>query len=97
MHHLVRSIGPGYPADMRTSVTLPDAAYRRAKIIAQRRNQSLSSVIAEMAIRGLDLEDEPDELGTHPVSGLPVIRLGRPISTEDVARFLEEDELADEQ
>ncbi|MBL8930687.1 MAG: hypothetical protein JNL54_11225 [Kineosporiaceae bacterium] len=82
---------------MRTSVTLPDAAYRRAKIIAQRRNQSVSSVIAEMAIRGLDLEDEPDQLATNPVSGLPVIRLGRPITSEDVARMLEEDELADEQ
>ncbi len=81
---------------MRTSVTLPDAAYRRAKIIAQRRNQSVSSVIAEMAIRGLDLEEEPDQLATNPVSGLPVIRLGH-LTPEDVARMLEEDELADEQ
>lgn len=42
-------------------------------------------------------DDEPDELTTNPVSGLPVIRLGRRLTNGDVARFLAEEELADEQ
>ncbi len=86
-----------YADTMRTSVTLPEAAYRRVKMIAQRRGTSLSAVIAEMAVRGLDLEDEPDDLDTNPVSGLSVVRLGRPLTSPEVARMLEEDERADEQ
>lgn len=75
---------------MRTTVDLPPAVHRRAREVAERRGESLSAVIAELTVRGLAQLDAPVELTIEPKSGFPVVRIGRKISEDDVARALDE-------
>ena len=76
---------------MRTTVDLPPAVHRRAMQLAKRRGQSLSSVIAELAIYGLSRLDEPLTVTTDPQSGFPIVSLGRRITSEDVAEALDDE------
>lgn len=76
---------------MRTTVDLPPAVHRRARELAERRGQSLSSVVAELAIRGLSQLDHPLQIATHPTSGFPVISVGRKVTSEDVAAALDDE------
>ena len=76
---------------MRTTVELPPAAHRRAREIAEQRGQSLSSVVADLTIRGLAQLDEPVRVTTEPVSGFPTISIGRRITSEDVASALDDE------
>ena len=76
---------------MRTTVELPPAAHRRAREIAELRGQSLSAVVADLTIRGLAQLDEPVQVTTELISGFPMISLGRRITTEDVARALDDE------
>lgn len=80
-----------YDANMRTTVDLPPAVHRRARDLADRRGQSLSSVIADLTIRGLAQLDEPVELTVDAVSGFPVIRVGRKVTASDVADALDDE------
>ena len=73
---------------MRTTVDLPLAVHRRATQLAKQRGQSLSSVVAELAIYGLSRLDEPIVVGTDPRSGFPVVSIGRRITSHDVAEAL---------
>jgi hypothetical protein len=59
--------------------------------LAKRRGQSLSSVIAELAIYGLSQMDEPLVVTTDPQSGFPIVSLGRRITSEDVAEALDDE------
>ena len=59
--------------------------------LAKQRGQSLSSVIAELATYGLSRLDEPLVVMTDPQSGFPVVSLGRPITSEDVADALDDE------
>lgn len=76
---------------MRTTVDLPPAVHRRARELAEERAQSLSSVVAELAVRGLAQLDAPVTLTTDERSGLPVLSLGRPITSADVAAALDDE------
>lgn len=76
---------------MRTTVQLPPAAQRRVREIAQQRGQSLSAVVAELTIRGLAQLNDTIEVTTDPDSGFPVISLGRRITSDDVARALDDE------
>jgi hypothetical protein len=76
---------------MRTTVDLPPAVHRRATELAKQRGQSLSSVIAELAARGLSHVDEPLLIRTDPRSGFPVISIGRRITSDDVADALDDE------
>lgn len=76
---------------MRTTVDLPAAVHRRARELAQQRHQSLSSVIADLTTRGLAQLDTPVTLQTDPRTGLPVLSLGRRISSADVAEALDDE------
>ena len=76
---------------MRTTVDLPPAVHRRARDLAERRGQSLSSVIAELAIRGLAQLDEPVEVAVDADSGFPVLRVGRKVTAHDVAEALDDE------
>ena len=69
---------------------LPPGVHRRAQQLAASRGQSLSSVIAELTVRGLVQLDEPVDLEIDERSGFPVIRLGRRVTSEDVAAALDE-------
>lgn len=76
---------------MRTTVDLPPALHRRARELAQQRGQSLSKTLAELTARGLDQLDKPAVLRRDPITGLPVIDIGRRITTEEVAALLDEE------
>ncbi len=75
---------------MRTTVDLPSAVHRRARELAELRGTSLSSVVAELTARGLGQLDEPVVLSTDPVSGFPVITVGRPVTSGSVTRVLDD-------
>ena len=75
---------------MRTTVDLPPAVHRRALELAQVRGTSLSAVVAELTARGLGQLDELVVVHSDPVSGFPVVSLGRRVTSEDVANALDE-------
>jgi hypothetical protein len=75
---------------VRTTVNLPPGVHRRARELAEQRHQPLSTVIADLAVRGLATLDEPVELTTDPKTGFPVITLGRRITAAGVADALDE-------
>lgn len=76
---------------MRTTVDLPPAVHRRARELAARRGQSLSSVIADLTVRGLAQLDDPVTLQTDSRTGLPVLSLGRAVTSADVAEVLDDE------
>ena len=76
---------------MRTTVDLPPAVHRRARELAERRGESLSSVLADLTIRGLAQLDEPVSLHTDIRSGLPVLSLGRRVTAQQVADALDDE------
>ena len=76
---------------MRTTVDLPPAALRRAREIAARSGRSLSSVIAELTLRGLAAAEDEQQLLAHPETGFPTVSVGRRVDSGDVAA-LEDDE-----
>ncbi len=77
--------------NVRTTVDLPPAVHRRAQDLAASRGQSLSAVIAELTIRGLGQLDEPVRIEVDPRSGFPVMSFGGSITSEDVAKALDDE------
>ncbi len=75
---------------MRTTIDIPDDLHTQAVAIARDTHQSLSRTIAGLIRRGLST-GAPGEIATSARTGLPVVHLGRTITTEDVRR-LEDDE-----
>ena len=76
---------------MRTTVDLPEDLLRQAKAIAQDKSWTMSEAIAWLMRRGLrDGSDKP-EIGVNPVTGLPSIRIGRIITSEDVKQLEDEE------
>jgi len=79
-----------YDRSMRTTIDLPDDLHQIAMSIARDKAQTLSETVAELMRAGI--HRRPDiEIYTSPVTGLPVIHTGVPITTEDV-RALDDDE-----
>ncbi len=76
---------------MRTTVNLPPAVHSRARELAAQRGQSLSTVLADLAVRGLAQLDAPVKLSTDVRTGLPVLSLGRRLTSQDVADVLDEE------
>lgn len=76
---------------MRTTVDLPPALHRRAVALAAANHTSLSATIAELTARGLAQLDEPITISTDARSGLPVLSLGRRITSAEVAEFLDDE------
>jgi hypothetical protein len=81
---------PHYDARMRTTIDLPDDLHQLTTAVARSRHQTLSQTIAEILRRSL-LTDVEERIGRDETTGLPVVRLGRPITAEDVSRA-EDDE-----
>jgi predicted transcriptional regulator len=75
---------------VRTTIDLPDDLHRRARAIARDTSRSLSATVADLMRRGLG-ETRPGEISRSERTGLPTIRLGTIITSEDVAA-LEDDE-----
>ena len=80
---------------MRTTVDLPPALHQRVARTAAARGVSLSSMISELTALGLEQSEAVDPgagISTSPVTGLPQLRSGRPITAGEVADFLAESE-----
>lgn len=76
---------------MRTTVDLPPAVHRRATQLAAQRHTSLSAVLADLVVRGLAQTATPVTVEADPRTGLPVLRVGRSVTAEDVERLLDDD------
>lgn len=72
---------------MRTTIDLPDDVHRVATAIARDRNESLSATVTELVRRGLDAPGSPV---VERRGGFPIVRVGRPVTAEDV-RALDDD------
>jgi hypothetical protein len=75
---------------VRTTIDLPDDLHRQAISIARDTSRSLSETVADLIRRGLG-HGQASEIAPSPATGLPVIRLGTPITSDDV-RALEDPE-----
>jgi hypothetical protein len=75
---------------MRTTITVPDPVFAEAQAVAAQRGQSVSSLISQFTARGLRGLSGPARISTSPVTGLPVIHIGRPITAEEVADAIAE-------
>ncbi len=75
---------------VRTTIDLPDDLHKQALAIARDRHQSLSATVADLLRRGLG-QGEAAPVITSPRTGLPLVRLGKVVTSEDV-RSLEDDQ-----
>jgi len=75
---------------MRTTVDLPEDLHAKAVAISRDTHRTLSETVAELMRRGLG-QGQDAEVTTSARTGLPVVHLGRTITTEDV-RALEDEE-----
>lgn len=74
---------------MRTTIDLPDDLHRQAQAIAKDTARTLSETVADLIRRGLG-QGGVAQLSRSERTGLPVVRLGKVITTEDV-RALEDE------
>lgn len=74
---------------MRTTVDLPDDLHRQAQAIAKDTARTLSETVADLIRRGLG-QGGVAQISRSERTGLPVVRLGKVITTEDV-RALEDE------
>ena len=77
---------------MRTTVDLPPALHHRISRAAAAHGVSLSAMISELTALGLEHSGAEEEIGTSPVTGLPQLRAGRPVTAEEIDDFLAESE-----
>ena len=59
--------------------------------IARERGTSVSATIADLTALGLSQLGAPLSISTAPQSGFPTVDIGRPVTSEDVSRILEEE------
>lgn len=76
---------------MRTTVELPPAAHARVRELAATRGQSMSAVIADLTMQGLARLNVDVVYARDPLSGLPVISIGSPVTSDDVAAALDDE------
>jgi hypothetical protein len=74
---------------VRTTIDIPDDLHRQAVSIARDTSRTLSEIVAELMRRGLG-QNKPSEASPSSRTGLPVVTLGKVITTDDV-RSLEDD------
>jgi predicted transcriptional regulator len=74
---------------MRTTIDLPDDLHKQALALARDTSRSLSETVAELMRRGLRNE-LTETASISPRTGLPVVHIGRVLTTEEV-RSLEDE------
>ncbi|HZT97042.1 MAG TPA: antitoxin [Chloroflexota bacterium] len=77
---------------MRTTINLPDDLHRQAVAIARETSRTLNQTVADLIRRGLREPVEDREVGRSPTTGLPVVHVGRVVTSEDVRSL--DDEVA---
>jgi hypothetical protein len=75
---------------VRTTIDLPEDLHQQALSIARDTSRTLSETVAELIRRGLG-EGKLTPASRSPKTGLPVVSLGKVITTDDV-RSLEDDQ-----
>jgi predicted transcriptional regulator len=75
---------------MRTTVDLPDDLHKQAQAIARDTHRTFSETVVDLMRRGLGLATD-NEASISRRSGLPVLNIGRVITSEDV-RSLDDEE-----
>lgn len=75
---------------MRTTIDLPDDLHDQARSLARDTGMTLSQTVVSLLRRALS-GGTAAEVSRDPATGLPAIRVGRPVTSEDVRR-LEDDE-----
>ena len=75
---------------VRTTIDLPPDLHDAARSIARDRGTTLSAAVADLIRRGLG---QPGDLtyGRSEPTGLPTVRIGHPVTRDDV-RSLEDDD-----
>ena len=68
---------------MRTTVDLPDDVHAVARRVARDRGVTLSEAVADLIRRGLG-QGATVQADPSAVTGLPVVRVGRRVTAEDV-------------
>jgi hypothetical protein len=74
---------------VRTTIDLPPDLHQLTTALARSRRQTLSQTIADILRRSL-LSDDGPEVAQDTATGLPDVRLGRPITSDDVAALEDE-------
>lgn len=88
MHHDATMLESG----VRTTIDLPDDLHKQALAIARDTHRTLSETVAELMRRGLGAgSSTATAISTDPRTGLPLVRVGRVVTSEDV-RSLEDEE-----
>jgi hypothetical protein len=77
---------------MRTTIDLPPDLHQQARDLAHDRHWTLSEAVAWLMRRGLGEAREEPELIRDELTGLLTVRVGRVITTDEVKRFLEDEE-----
>jgi hypothetical protein len=75
---------------MRTTIDLPDDVHRAAVLIARDRQQTLSRTVSDLLRLAMTGASRGSTVDISPVSGLPLVRVGRRITQEDVQAAEEE-------
>jgi hypothetical protein len=75
---------------MRTTVDLPDDLHKQALAIARDTSRTLSETVTDLMRRGLS-QGGAGEITRSAVTGLPIVRLGTVVTTEDVRALDDED------
>ena len=78
-----------YDVLMRTTIDLPEDLHRLAKAIAHDQGLTLSAAVVALLRRALG-QNQTLAVTADPATGLPSVRIGRTITSEDV-RSLEEE------
>lgn len=75
---------------MRTTIDLPDDLHKQALSIARDTHRTLSQTVADLLRRGLGAGSTAD-ISVDRRTGLPVISVGVPVTSDDV-RSLEDEQ-----
>jgi len=77
---------------MRTTIDIPVGLHQRIKAYAEMQGQSFSATATEAMLRGMAPIDTPSTVHVSPVTGLLVFNSGRPVTSEEVAALIDEDD-----
>lgn len=75
---------------MRITVDIPPDLHRQAQALARDTSRTFSETVVDLMRRGLT-QGQAADITTSQRTGLPVVRLGKAITTDEV-RSLEDDE-----
>jgi len=70
---------------VRTTIEIPDLAHKRLKVLAQAKGVSLGTLLVELSDQALGLStDAETRVVSSPVTGFLKLRIGRPVTAEEL-------------